>query len=182
MGLEWRLDLWRLGFLSAVATAGLFAAVDAEGIAATTDHLIADTGQVANAAAADKNNRVFLQIVSFAGDVNSDFFGVAQTHAGDFSKSRIRLLGSHGPDDQANALLLRATFQDGALGALALNDAIATDQLIDGWHTFVAKKLSTGTGSTKGGSRTHTSLRTLDFESSASAIPPLWLHFDAVCE
>lgn len=28
--------------------------------------------------------------------------------------------------------------------------------------------------STKGGSRTHTSLRTQDFESSASAIPPLW--------
>lgn len=28
--------------------------------------------------------------------------------------------------------------------------------------------------STRGGSRTHTSLRTQDFESSASAIPPLW--------
>lgn len=29
--------------------------------------------------------------------------------------------------------------------------------------------------STRGGSRTHTPLRTQDFESSASAIPPLWL-------
>ncbi len=171
-----------LSFLGTVATARLFAAVDAQGVSASANDLVSHTGKVANTTTADQDDGVFLQVVSFAGDVDRDFFAVAQSNAGDFPKSRVGLLGGHGANDQAHPLLLGATFENRALRAFSLYDAVAADQLIDSWHTVAAKKSFERSVNTKGGSRTHTSLRTLDFESSASAIPPLWLHFDAICE
>ena len=174
--------LMELSLLSTVAAARLLTSVDAQGISASANNLVSHTGKVANTTTADQNNGVFLKVVPFAGDVDRNFLAVAQSNAGDFAKSRVGLLGGHGSNDQTYPLFLRATFENRALRAFALYDAVAADQLIDSWHTVAAKKSFERSVNTKGGSRTHTSLRTLDFESSASAIPPLWLHLDAICE
>ena len=128
-----------LGFLRPVSAARLFAAIDAEGVAASTDDLITNSREIANTTAADEDDRVFLEVVTFARNVDGDFLAVAQTHAGDFPQSRVGFLGGHRSNDQADPLLLGAAFENGTLGAFALHDAVASDQLIDGWHTFAMK-------------------------------------------
>lgn len=170
-----------LRLLRTVAAAGLLSSVHTERIAATADDLVANPWQVTHSTTTDQNDRVLLEVVPFTRNINRDFFAVAQTHPGDFSESRVRLLWGHRTNDQANALLLRASLKHGAFGGFTLNYAVATNQLIDGWHTIpvggILEKTAKMSFSTKGGSRTHTSLRTQDFESSASAIPPLWHYF-----
>ena len=127
----------RLGLFRAVTATRLFSAVDTQRIEGSADDLIAYTGQIANASAADQHNGVFLEVVAFTGNIDSDFFSVAESNAGDFPESRVRLLGGHGSNDQADPFLLGASLQNGALGGIALDNAVATDQLIDGWHTFL---------------------------------------------
>src|SRR4051812_18089303 len=56
--------------------------------------VIAHTGQVFDAAAADQHDRVFLQVVTFAADVADDLEAVRQAHLGDFAQRRVRLLRS----------------------------------------------------------------------------------------
>lgn len=127
----------RLRLFRAVTAARLFSAVDPQRIEGSTDDLIAYTGQVANASAANQHDGVFLKVVSFTGNIDGDFFAVAESDAGDFPESRIRLLGGHRSNDQADPFFLGASLENGALRGTALDDAIATDQLIDGWHTFL---------------------------------------------
>lgn len=179
----------KLGLLRTVSAAGLLSAVYTERIAGTADDLVSNPWKVANPTASDQNDRVFLEVVTFARNVHGDFFAVAQSNPSDFPKSRVRLLRGHRSDEQANALLLRALLKHRALCPFALNNSISTDQLVNRWHTSTFQGKSSisrirrpilfvrstkGARSTKGGSRTHTSFRTQDFESSASAIPPLW--------
>jgi hypothetical protein len=80
-------------------------------------------------------------------------------------------------------LLLGALIQDNRLRRLALYCSVSSDQLVNGWHGVSSLKkviLYASNGirwgsvaqrflSTRGGTRTHTPLRALDFESSASA-------------
>src|SRR5262245_11240251 len=89
--------------LGAVLRPRLFAVGDALGIEDATDDVIADAGQVADAAAADEDNGVFLQIVPLARDVGGDFDPVGEAHASHFPQGRIRLLRRHRLDLQANA-------------------------------------------------------------------------------
>ena len=113
-----------LGLLRAITAASLFTTGDSEGIARTTNDLIAHPWQIANSATADEHDRVFLKVVAFAGDVNGNFFAVGQANASDFSQRRVRLLGGHCPNLQANTLFLRAFFKHDCLGSGSLNDAI----------------------------------------------------------
>src|SRR5688572_30513986 len=55
--------------LRAVAAAGLLAVADALGVQRTTDDLVTDAGEVLHPAAAHQHDRVFLKIVTHAGDV-----------------------------------------------------------------------------------------------------------------
>src|SRR5947208_5836797 len=57
-------------------------------------HVIADSGEILDAAAANQHDRMLLQIVPHAGYISGYFDSVGQTHAGHFSQSRIGLLGS----------------------------------------------------------------------------------------
>lgn len=180
---------WKLGLLRTVTAAGLLSTVNTERIAATADDLVSNPWKVANPTASDENDRVLLKVVPFARNINGHFFAVAQTDPSDLPKSRIRLFRGHRSDEQANALFLRALLKNRALCPFSLNNSISTDQLVNRWHTSTFQGKSSilrirrpilfvrstkGARSTKGGSRTHTSFRTQDFESSASAIPPLW--------
>src|SRR5437773_11585473 len=104
---------WSLGFghwsflcfFGAVAAAGLLAVGNAEGVADAADNVIANARQIADTTATNKHDRVLLQVVAFAGNINGRFAAVGETHTGDFSQSGVRLLGRHRADDEANALL-----------------------------------------------------------------------------
>src|SRR5207249_5636201 len=65
------------GRLRAVARTGLLAVADAGGVERAPDNLVADTGEVLHPAAADKDDRVLLEVVPDAGDVGGDQIGRA---------------------------------------------------------------------------------------------------------
>src|SRR6266446_2163604 len=91
-----------LALLGAVLGAGLLAVGDAGGVERGPDHLVAVTRQVLDAAAADEDDRVLLQVVPLAGDVGADLDPVRQPHARDLAQRRVRLLGRHRRDARAD--------------------------------------------------------------------------------
>src|SRR6476620_11976463 len=100
-----------LGFLRAVLRPRLLAVLDAGGIERAAHHVIADTGQILDATAANQHHRVFLQVVAFAADVADEFEAVREPHLGDFSQSGVGLLRRRRVDPRANPTLLRALLQ-----------------------------------------------------------------------
>lgn len=76
-----------------------------------------------------------MKVVAFTWNVDRDFLAVAQANPSDLSEGRVRLLRGHRTNDEANALFLRASLEHWALGGLALYNAVATNQLVNGWHT-----------------------------------------------
>ena len=103
-----------------VAAAGLFTVGDAQGIEHAADDLVANTGQVADTAAADEHDRVFLQVVALTRDIRGDFLTVGEPYTGHLPQSRVRLLRRDGLDEQANPPLLRTAFQHGGFGLAVL--------------------------------------------------------------
>src|SRR5688500_16132344 len=140
---------YSLRLLCAVLAAGLLAAVDAERIERPADDVVAHARQIANAAAANKHDAVLLQVVALAWDVDRDLFAVAEAHAADLPQSRVRLLGGHGANLQANALLKRALIEHGALRELPFCLATAADQLVNRWHC-VSERSTAGVWLLKG--------------------------------
>ena len=115
----------------------LLAVLDALGIQNAAQDVVANAGQVLHAAAADQNDRVFLQVVAFAGDVAHGFVAVlGQTDLGDLTQSRVRLLRGRGVDAGANAATLVRTFQSRDLVTGGLGLARLADQLVDRRHTI----------------------------------------------
>ena len=112
--------------LGAVTAARLLAAFNAGGVQGAADDLITNAREVANTAAANEDDGVFLQFVAFAGDVNGNFFVVRETNTGDAAERGIRFFRRHGSDQEANAAFLRATFEDRRLGVAVLLLAIFT--------------------------------------------------------
>src|SRR5215217_6729091 len=108
---EIRLLLAGLGTLGAVLRASLLTILDALGIQRTAHHVVTHTRQVLDATAAQQHDAVLLQVVAFTADVRNDFETVGQTHLGDLTQRRVRLLRGRGVDAGADAALLRAVFQ-----------------------------------------------------------------------
>src|SRR6185295_1708223 len=101
-----RSPLLFLGPLDAVLGPARLAVLDAGAVQRAADDVIAHAGQVAHAAAADEHDRVLLEVVAFARDVGRGLAAAREAHAGDLSKSGVRLLGRHRLDDEAHAPLL----------------------------------------------------------------------------
>src|ERR1700733_1558743 len=97
--------------LRAVLRARLLAVLHARGVERAADDVIANARQILDAAAADQDDRVLLQVVALAGDVRGDFHAVGQPDAGDLAERRVGLLGRGGVHAGANAALLRALLQ-----------------------------------------------------------------------
>src|SRR5579875_782346 len=89
--------------LHAVLRAGLLAVRDAGGVKRAADHLVTETREVLDAAAAHEHHRVLLQVVALAGDVGADLHAVGQPDARDLAQRRVRLLGRGGVDAGAHA-------------------------------------------------------------------------------
>src|SRR5512135_1879276 len=68
--------------LRAVLGAALLAALHANGVEGPADDVVADAGEVLDAAAADQHHRVLLEVVTHARDVARDLEPVGQPDAG----------------------------------------------------------------------------------------------------
>jgi len=124
-----------LGPLGAVLGTALLTPIDAEAVQGAADDVVTDAGKVANAAATDKNDRVFLEVVTFATDVGGHFLAVRQTHAGDLTKRRVGLLGGLRTHEHAHAALLRSGLKVLGLLELDLRTTRIADELVDGRHS-----------------------------------------------
>src|SRR6201994_5204892 len=107
---RWRRDIYisLLRALGAVERTALLAVLDALRVEHAADDVVAHAGKVLDAAAADQDHRVFLQVVAFAGNVGQRFEAVGQAHLGDLAQRRVRLLGRGRIDAGANCSLLGA--------------------------------------------------------------------------
>src|SRR5215470_4862202 len=115
------LDLLRP--LGAVLRAPLLAVLHADRVERAADDVVAHTGQILHAAAADEHDRVLLQIVSDAWDVGGDLDAVGEAHARDLAQRRVGLL---------RRLQRRRT------GLAPLLDATVLYELIGGRHRLLS--------------------------------------------
>src|SRR5689334_3587654 len=93
--------------LHAVLRAGLLAVGDAGGIERAANDLVAHARQVLDAAAAHEHDRVLLQVVPLARDVDGDLHAVREPDTGDLAERGVRLLRRGGVDARADAAALR---------------------------------------------------------------------------
>src|SRR5215472_12797 len=139
--------LGSLRTLGAILRTALLAVLDALGIQHAAENVVAHAGQVLDAAAADHDHRVLLQVMAFTRDVTNHLEAVGQAHLGDLAQRRVRLLRRRGVDARAHATLLRRLLQRRHLLARLLHHARTCDQLVDRRHlglhplTFARKAL-----------------------------------------
>src|SRR6478736_8210995 len=135
---EWRRDIDQvpelLRTLRAVFRTALLAVLDALGIEDAAENVVTHAGQVLDAAAADHDHRVLLEVMALARDVADHFEAVGETYLGDLAERRVRLLRRRGVDARADAALLRALLQRRHLLLGLLRPARIGDQLVDGRH------------------------------------------------
>src|SRR5436190_14307148 len=120
--------------LGAVLRAALLAVLDALRVQGAANDVVAHARQILDAAAADHDDRMLLQVMAFARDVAHHLVGVGEAHLGDLAERRVRLLRGRGVDARADAALLRAGLQRGHLVAGDERAAALGNQLIDGRH------------------------------------------------
>src|SRR5438552_18555435 len=77
--------------LGAVLRAALLAPLGASRVEGAADHVVADTGAVFDAAAADQDHRVLLQVVTDARDVGGHLLAGGPPHPGPLPERRVRL-------------------------------------------------------------------------------------------
>jgi hypothetical protein len=99
--------------------------------------MVTDAGEIFHAATSHENNRVFLQVVSFAGDVGNHFLAIGETDFCNFAKSGIGFFWGAGHDLHADSAALRALHQSRRFGFDDDFAAALADELIDGWHLFL---------------------------------------------
>src|SRR5579863_10569637 len=160
--------------LGAVFRAALLAILDALRVEHAAQDVIADAGQILDAAAADHHHRMFLKVVTFARDVADDFEAIGEPHFGDLAKRRIRLLRRRRIDARAHAALLRAGLQMPRLFAIDLFVPRLADQLTDRRHSLpclypVASRPSAATNVNRNGDR----IRKRTSAPSARGLPAL---------
>src|SRR5262249_45995674 len=105
----------------------LAALVDADRIKGSANDMVTHARQVFDAAAADQNNGVFLQIVAFAGYIGGYLDAVGQPNTGHLSQGRVRLLRGGRVDADADAAALRTALQSRRRSLVARLFASDTD-------------------------------------------------------
>src|SRR3954447_24951840 len=93
--------------LHAVLGAGLLAVRHPGRVERAADDLVAHARQVLDAATAHEHDRVLLEVVALARDVDRDLHPVREPHARDLAQRRVRLLRGGGVDARADAPPLR---------------------------------------------------------------------------
>src|SRR5438270_779918 len=120
--------------LGAVLRARLLAVGDAARVERGADHLVPVPRQVLDASAADEHDRVLLQVVALAGDVDADLRPVREPHARDLAQRRVRLLRGLGHHARGDAPLLRGAGEGGCLRLRLRGRSALAHELIDSRH------------------------------------------------
>jgi hypothetical protein len=110
--------------------------IHAEAVEATTDDVITNTRKVLYTAAANENDGVFLEVVTFTRDVCSDFVTGGKTHTSDLTQCGVRLLRGLGLNDSADATALGASNERRRFALLTLRGATLAHKLINCRHVF----------------------------------------------
>src|SRR5215469_9308079 len=120
--------------LGAVFRPALPAILDALRVMRAADDVVADAGEVLDAATADQHHRVLLQIMPLAGNVARHLEAVGEADASHLAQGGIRLFRRDRIDARADAALLRALLHRRDLVAREHRLARIPDQLIDRRH------------------------------------------------
>src|SRR5580692_782529 len=128
-------EILGLGSLGAILRAALLAASNTYRVQSAADYVIAHSRQIFHTAAANEHDRVLLKIVANTGDISCDFDSIGQTHSGDFTQRRVRLLRSLRVDAGAYAALLRTSLQRRTGRLVPRTLASVPHQLIEGRHS-----------------------------------------------
>ena len=99
--------------------------------------MVADAGQVLDAAAADHDHAVLLEVVADAGDVGRDLGPVGQADARDLPQRGVRLLRRDRPDHEADPALRRVPLHRGRLALLLDLLTPLAHKLADCRHAFL---------------------------------------------
>ena len=142
------LRLWTLGIyifgllllslrtLCTILRTALCTVCDTCGIQSTTNDVITYTGEVLNTTTTYQYDRVFLQVVALSWDVRVHFLLVCQTHTGNFSHCRIRLLRCCSIDTNAYTTTLGTIVQRGRLALIYQHVSAFSYQLLNCRHSF----------------------------------------------
>lgn len=155
------------GAFLTITASSLATVADAQRIQHTTNDFVPYPRQVANSSAANQHNGVFLQVVTFSGNVRRTFFSVGKTNTSHLSKSRVRLLRGHCLHLQANATFLRTTLKKWCLILRFLLLSRLSNQLVNCRHAN--ELLDNSVGNQRSEKQSGTVL-------APSVIVNLWLH------
>src|SRR6187431_2129371 len=111
MATRHRSDPGLLRTLRAVLRTALLTVLDALGIQHAAENVVSHAGQILDATAADHDHGVLLKVMTLARNVSDDFEAIGQTHLGNLTKRRVRLLRGRGVHARTNATLLRRLLQ-----------------------------------------------------------------------
>ena len=141
--------LFAFRLLCSVQGTALITVVNTCAVERTADNVVTNTRQILNTSASDHDNTVFLQVMTYTGNICCHFHTVGQTNTGVLTKSRVRLLRCHRAYTCADASLLRAaqfrrpllqrvepTVQRRRLGLVNLVGTAFAYQLMYCWHYF----------------------------------------------
>ena len=81
----------------------------------TTDDVIANTREILHTTATNQHDTVLLKVVTLSGDVGVDLLLIGQTHTGNLTHCRVRLLRGRRIDTNTNTTTLRTVVQRGRL-------------------------------------------------------------------
>jgi hypothetical protein len=109
-------NLSLFGLLCPIFGTTLFAIRNTHRVQRASHDVIANTREILNSSAANKHDGVFLQVMSYSGDVSGHFHPVREPNPCDLPESRVRLLRGRGIHPDANTPLLRAAPKCGTLG------------------------------------------------------------------
>lgn len=138
-----------LGSLCAVLGTSLISLGNSLSVQCSSDDVVTAAGEILDSSASDKNNGVFLKVMSDTGNVSGYFLTVGELYSGDLSHSRVRLFGGSRSYCGAYSSFLRGTLvgryllfgvesflKSGGCGFLFKNISALAYQLIKGWHIF----------------------------------------------
>src|SRR6185369_8116890 len=98
----------------------LLAVANSGGVEGAADDVVLDRREVLHSATADEDHGVLLEVVADARDVGRDLHLVGEPDARDLAQRRVRLLGRHRPDLEADTALLRGAGRGDLLAVQAI--------------------------------------------------------------
>ena len=95
------------GSLRSILSPLLFSSLPPGRIQNASYYMVPDSGQILHSSATNQNHRVFLQLMSFAGNIDGHFHTISKPNSGYFSQSRVWFFWRHGGYLDADSPLKR---------------------------------------------------------------------------